>query len=149
VGSTPKPAAAPAMNGTPRQQADGTYIRDFAGYSWIVQILPFIEEKTLYDEISSKSVKFVEAGFNPTLMVDTVGIHLSTRQVAFLRCPSFSGSQYATAPEYQPFGQVAAGNYVCIPGSHISWPQDRRPDRRCLQDADRDRVARGEVFVLV
>jgi prepilin-type N-terminal cleavage/methylation domain-containing protein len=120
VGSTPKQAATPAMNGTPRQQADGTYIRDFAGYSWIVQILPFIEEKTLYDEISSKSVKFVEAGFNPTLMVDTVGIHLSTRQVAFLRCPSFSGSQYATAPEYQPFGQVAAGNYVCIPGSHIS-----------------------------
>ena len=95
VGTSPKTAALPAMSGTPQQQNDGTWIRDFAGFSWIAQILPFIEEKTLYDEISAKSTKFVLAGFDNSAMLDAAGIHLSNRQIPFLRCPSYSGSEFA------------------------------------------------------
>jgi prepilin-type N-terminal cleavage/methylation domain-containing protein len=120
VGTSPA-AAKPGMAGQPRQiRATGEWIRDFAGFSWIVQILPFLEEKTLYDEISGKSDKFILAGFDQSALMDFTGtIHLSNRQLAFLRCPSFSGQPYANAPEYQPYGQVAAGNYVCFPGSYI------------------------------
>jgi prepilin-type N-terminal cleavage/methylation domain-containing protein len=125
-----KQAAVPGMPGTPTQnRTTGTWTRDFAGYSWIVHILPFIEEKTLYDEISAKSQKLVLAGFDTSAMVDTVGIHLSNRQIPFLRCPSFSGQEFARAPEYTSLGQVAAGNYVCLPGTHVS-----REDNNSLID---------------
>ena len=120
VGDTPFPAAIPGQSGTPTQNRDKTWERQFAGFSWIVQILPFIEEKTLYDEISAKSQKFVLSGFDTSAMIDATGtIHLSNREVPFLRCPSYAGTEYARAPEYQQYGQVGSGNYVCIPGTTI------------------------------
>jgi prepilin-type N-terminal cleavage/methylation domain-containing protein len=112
----------PAMTGTPNvDPARQRYVRDFAGYSWIVKILPHMEEKPLYDEISAQSQKFVAAGFDPSVMLDRTGaVHLSTHQLAFLQCPSFSGQSYAAAPEYRQIpGEVAPGNYVCFPGTHI------------------------------
>jgi len=112
----------PGSTGTPQFNAgEQRYYRDFAGYSWLVKILPQMEEKALYDEISAQSQKFVVAGFDPSAMMDRSGsVHLSTRSLAFLRCPSFSGQNYATAPEYQQFGEVGAGNYVCFPSSHVT-----------------------------
>jgi prepilin-type N-terminal cleavage/methylation domain-containing protein len=124
VGTTPFPAATPASTGTPRDNRDGTWERNFAGYSWIVKILPYIEEKTFYDELGAKSEKFVLAAFDPSTMVDAVGVHLSNRQLPFLKCPSYSGSEFALAPEYQQFGQVGATNYVCFAGSWIDGSSD-------------------------
>lgn len=120
VGNTPQQAATPGMTGTPQQDhRTKQWTRNFAGYSWLVKILPFIEEKTLYDEISAKSQKFVLAGFDSSSMVDVAGRPMSNRQVPFLRCPSYSGSEFAKAPEYLQYGEVGAGNYVCIPGTYI------------------------------
>jgi prepilin-type N-terminal cleavage/methylation domain-containing protein len=114
-------APTPAMTGEPRfLRAEQRYQRDFTGYSWIVQILPFMEEKTLYDQIAARSEKFVQAGFS-SIMMDTTGqIHLSNRQLPFMRCPSFSGQTFAMAPEYQQFGEVGAGNYVVFASSHVN-----------------------------
>lgn len=113
-------AATPAMTGEPRfRRAEQRYQRDFAGYSWIVKILPFMEEKTLYDQIAGRSEKFVQAGFSTEMMDQTGQIHLSNRQLPFMRCPSFSGNPFATAQEYTQFGEVGAGNYIVMAASHV------------------------------
>ena len=115
VGASCAPAGS---TGTPGRQANGKLRRDFAGYSWIVKVLPFIEERIVYDEISRKSQRFLLAGFDDRV-VDRAGNHLSNRQVPFLRCPSYMGPLVAQAPEYSEYGQVAMGNYACIPGTHM------------------------------
>jgi prepilin-type N-terminal cleavage/methylation domain-containing protein len=105
--------------------------RQFTGYSWIVRILPMMEETALHDQLSKISNKFWSAAFSKNL-VDVTGRHMSFREVAFVRCPSFGGKKDAQAPEYVAFSQqfaagsrseeslVKAGNYVCFPGTHVA-----------------------------
>ena len=120
VGAVPKPAALPGSSGTPRQERPpyGRWKRDFAGYSWIVKVLAFMEENALYDEISSKSDRFRLAGFDEQMRTRD-GDQFFGRQVPSLLCPSYRGSRFALAPEYAEFDTVAAGNYVCIPGTQV------------------------------
>ena len=120
VGAVPKPAALPGSRGTPQQERPpyGRWRRDFAGFSWIVKVLAYMEENALYDDISSMSDRFRLAGFDERMRARD-GNHFFARQVPSLLCPSFRGSRFALAPEYAEFDTVATGNYVCIPGTQV------------------------------
>ena len=97
-----------------------------AGYSWIVNVLPFMEEQLLYQDISNSSQKFKLNAFDvnikrpdPNNAGSFVGNHLSARPVATLRCPKAPGD-FATAPDYSAVGTApAVGHYVCFAGTHI------------------------------
>jgi prepilin-type N-terminal cleavage/methylation domain-containing protein len=74
-----------------------------AEYSWIVRILPYIEEGSLYNQISSISNKFrnnaapaANGAFDPNMRI-TGGLHFSEISIATLLCPSFSGEPYSDA----------------------------------------------------
>jgi type II secretory pathway pseudopilin PulG len=67
-----------------------------AGYSWIVFILPEIEEATLYQTISNNSTKFVLYAMAANLVNGTPGStppapHCATIRLNAFICPSFSG----------------------------------------------------------
>jgi prepilin-type N-terminal cleavage/methylation domain-containing protein len=111
-----------------------------AEYSWIVRILPYIEEGPLYNQISSVSNKFrnntgsaaANGAFDPNMRI-TGGLHFSQVSIATLLCPSFAGEPYSDAQnnttQYasvtpttdpttgKPVG-VALTNYVTITTTH-------------------------------
>ncbi len=72
-----------------------------SGYSWIVAILPFIDEAELYNQISVASEKLtLEAWSNaPEYQVPLGGVerHFSTLPLDTVLCPSFKGSPVSTA----------------------------------------------------
>jgi Protein of unknown function (DUF1559) len=76
-----------------------------AGYSWVVLILPDMEETALYQTISQNSDKFSQAAFNTTanktstpgkwigLSTGNLGAHASTAVLNPMICPSFAGDR--------------------------------------------------------
>ena len=81
-----------------------------AGYSWIVKCLPYMEERTLYDNISNWSLKFTHASGPFFANITQTGgaatatnLHLSTVDLDQVRCPSFAGEPIA-------YNATAAGN---------------------------------------
>jgi prepilin-type N-terminal cleavage/methylation domain-containing protein len=116
-----------------------------AGYSWIVLILPHMEEATLYQTISTNSDKFAQPAMGTTvnsantpkwigLTTGNAGPHACTAAVSGLVCPSFAGDRVvdvSTAPGsvYSTFatansGQgVAITNYNAFVGTHLQATQ--------------------------
>jgi prepilin-type N-terminal cleavage/methylation domain-containing protein len=60
-----------------------TYVAGTAGFSWITQILPFLEETNLYTQMSSNSTRF-------SVYSSTNGSATSLPQLV---CPSFAGNK--------------------------------------------------------
>ena len=111
------------------------------GWSWIVLCLPYMEEKTLYDNIATYSQKFViqpwDNKITETGVAATEGppriAHLSTFELQALRCPSYSGetiSQAAVSGDPTNPGTLAGyllpgdygirtTNYVALAATHI------------------------------
>jgi prepilin-type N-terminal cleavage/methylation domain-containing protein len=90
-----------------------------AGYSWVVQVLPYMEEGLIYDDIANTSRKFKLHAMDPSLSKTGQPLaHFSVRVISSVRCPKFAGGDVATAPEYQQF-KPAIGNYVAFVGTHI------------------------------
>jgi prepilin-type N-terminal cleavage/methylation domain-containing protein len=87
-----------------------------AAFSWIVKILPYIEESAMYNEISSDSGRFKlpPAGKAPFAQDMRVGnnataqnLHFSQVSIATLLCPSFSGEPYSdNAAPAQAYAQI-------------------------------------------
>jgi hypothetical protein len=108
-----------------------------AQYSWIVRILPYIEEGSLYNELAVDSDKFRIAPFDPSLRTDTnsdpANRHFSQFSIATLLCPTFPDDRYShegpPAEAYasvlpkvdrltgQPLG-VALTNYIAVSATH-------------------------------
>ncbi len=115
------------------------------GYSWIVQVLPYMEETTLYARITQSSTvpaapgklgKLRDAAFNPLLHFTDVS--KTTRpgppinpyewetKIEVLRCPSYAGEDavpqktgFFTGPAVpDTASQIAVGNYICLPSTH-------------------------------
>jgi prepilin-type N-terminal cleavage/methylation domain-containing protein len=88
------------------------------GYSWIVQILPFVEEDVLYQQIARVSEQFNFTPFTETMLLGAgIESHLAARQVDFLKCPSFAGEDISLDPDnydLDPQVEVAGGNYVAV-----------------------------------
>jgi hypothetical protein len=110
------------------------------GYSWVVQILPFMEENVLYDKLiqqvgtgnpPTRRGKLQDAAFpalgtssptqNPgTAPNVTTNPLIYATKLAVMVCPSFPGEE-----EVPVFGQIKAnphkvgtGNYVAVPSTH-------------------------------
>jgi prepilin-type N-terminal cleavage/methylation domain-containing protein len=111
------------------------------GYSWIVQVLPYMEETTLYSRISQssgtiKQGKLRDAAFaevagrtNPTQTYNaTTNPYAWETKIEVLKCPSYAGED-AVAQKNGFFtggigtintaSQIAVGNYICLPATHI------------------------------
>jgi prepilin-type N-terminal cleavage/methylation domain-containing protein len=112
--------------------------RDGDGYSWICQILPFMEENTLYDKLTQgvapRLGKFQDAAFaggtsaatlNPPTAVGPTNAFIFASKVGTLVCPSFPGDDDHATSDIPGFpgvgvgtGKVATGNYVAIASTH-------------------------------
>ncbi len=99
------------------------------GYSWIVQILPFMEEDVLHQQISKISEQFQRTPFSTDMLLGAgPESHLAARPVSFLKCPSFSGDSIAqdTANYDLPMEvEVAGGNYVAVAAATHGSPVSR------------------------
>ena len=89
------------------------------GYSWIVRILPMLEEDNLYDQISRQSQNFKVCAFNENMRAIPAdpSTHFAATQVSFLRCPSFAGDTISNAETNYNLPtdvEVAGGNYVAL-----------------------------------
>ena len=137
----------------PGAQRDLDYSRDNSawrndGYSWIVQTLPYMEEVTLYEDLSRVTQQFKLTAFNPALNIslvtqgnvnegdDIVIKHPAEQVVEFLHCPSFAGEKVA---QYNYEGifeddehEVAGTNYVAI----VAAVTNNRGSRRTPLDWD-------------
>lgn len=88
------------------------------GYSWLVRLLPYFEENTLYDRIVRESDRFQSDPFHPenTLNGPDGGDGFWEVDVATLHCPSFDGDE--ESGENGGLGEVKSSNYVAIPATH-------------------------------
>lgn len=100
-----------------------------AGYSWIVSILPYMEENLLYQDIALVTQNFDQPAFfegnvlNADLADDPE--HIAQAQISSLICPSFAGTSFAEASEYIDAGlsdAPALSNYVAMVGYHGNYP---------------------------
>lgn len=133
-GTLPNPTAPNPPNNYAGQWGDG--------YSWIVQILPYMEENVLYQRITqssqtpAKQGKLRDVAFDPLLHVTTLGTAWNATtnpyewetKIEVLRCPSYAGeesvAQNATQGMFQnsainSASQYAVGNYLSLPATHI------------------------------
>ena len=98
------------------------------GYSWIVQILSFMEETVLYEDISRVSQAFKVTPFQPVDMIGINGIHPSEVKLDFFNCPSFAGETEAQA-DYGLGGEPLAGtNYVAMVSAKTEGSRGTIPD---------------------
>ena len=117
------PTAAPQTATAP-----GSAQTKAAGYSWIVMILPEIEEQTLFQTISNNSNKFVTAAFSTAIVngpLNSPQPHCATVQLKAFICPSFAGDPVIDTSSRTPgsatSGAVESGvcpaNYVPAAGN--------------------------------
>ena len=94
---------------------------DGDGYSWIVKILPFLEEEPLYDRIAQTSNTFNLSPFDGANRFQGGGNNIFYYEVEleFTRCPSFPGDDFSSALPKSDNGEGSAvGNYVALPSTH-------------------------------
>jgi prepilin-type N-terminal cleavage/methylation domain-containing protein len=113
-------------NGTAQPTTGAVALTD--GFSWIVQILPFIEGNTLSDKISDstnnmKADAFFTGTTTPAYTLSGAARVAKTNpffwevQLEEAKCPSFDGDE--TAGLAGPgTSELASGNYVALAASH-------------------------------
>jgi prepilin-type N-terminal cleavage/methylation domain-containing protein len=95
------------------------------GYSWIFQLLPYMEEGAISDRIAKKSDNLTISPFHQDMVVD--GTHVALKELRMLRCPKFD-TPAETPPEYREFLQriqadateLAVSNYVALAATHLT-----------------------------
>jgi prepilin-type N-terminal cleavage/methylation domain-containing protein len=108
------------------------------GYSWMVQILPFMENTTLFNQISNFPVGGapskllagpVHDGGNvgtPATNIVLVGgtganaTRLLAQQIDTFKCPSFPGADESKGAVGTPPTKMAVGNYVATVSTHYN-----------------------------
>jgi prepilin-type N-terminal cleavage/methylation domain-containing protein len=106
------------------------------GYSWFVQILPYLEETVTYNNISNTSSRFVGPAMSLTggvgAIAGGVGMryqsggtavmpsyrHFSTIDLDQVRCPSFAGDAPSTLPAYLQYSSQAT---MVSPAPPVDW----------------------------
>ena len=105
--------------------------QDGDGRSWIVPLLPFIEEAPLFDKLKQSTRNLSIAAWskasNAGLFHNRIGLANSPfvweTEIEVLKCPSYPGGEVATANEFSDDetddgGGVKIGNYVAIAATH-------------------------------
>lgn len=107
---------------SPRTALQGTNVNgsvDADGYSWLVKILPFMEETTLYDRINKETDRFISDPYHAENALNGAagGANFWQVELPNLMCPSFDGD-----PESGETGangaDAKASNYVSLPSTH-------------------------------
>ena len=96
------------------------------GYSWIVQLLPYMEQQPLYDRIrdAANSNQLLRFGpdivVNPTAAVGSQFMH--QQQVDTFLCPSYPGPEETKVNfnNDNTAGKAAVGNYVATASTHYN-----------------------------
>jgi prepilin-type N-terminal cleavage/methylation domain-containing protein len=109
------------------------------GYSWLVQILPYMEEKPLYDRIAGASAgKKIGKLKDPAFLAKNHTADLANAwkssapvnpydwetKIPVLLCPSYAGEDTVsstlldTTASADPASVVAASNYIVLPSTH-------------------------------
>jgi prepilin-type N-terminal cleavage/methylation domain-containing protein len=139
VKGNPSPSATDFTNFSPGRDGDG--------YSWICQILPFMEENTLYDKltqgVSPRLGKFQDAAFatgtaaatlNPATAPSATNPYIFSSKIGTLVCPSFPGDDDHAVSDFPASwaagrtspdgtGKAATGNYMAIASTHYQGTQ--------------------------
>ncbi|MEO0529776.1 MAG: DUF1559 domain-containing protein [Planctomycetota bacterium] len=125
VGSAPA-----ATNGSPA-------IEQLDGYSWLVYLLPFIEETTLFDRINDNTNKLRFDAFRlENVLIPGTARAAGTNpfyweiELEAVQCPSFDGDSVAgetTSANGTNRQDVASSNYVALPSTHYSVPGGTLP----------------------
>jgi hypothetical protein len=132
----PTPGSAVGANAAPSPgyTTGGTAAAASAGYSWIVKILPYMDEANLYNSISQASAKLTADAFTPytstvsgtgaafavsyTSGTTTISRHFCTVQLDQVACPSYAGTpQVAGSPLAASVPPVAYGPNTTALGS--------------------------------
>jgi len=94
----------------------GTTSPASGGYSWIVSILPFLEETNLYTQMSSDSSR-LNTGYSAT--INNAAAKTSLSQVI---CPSFAGDKVGATAYFSggDFANAAVTNYKAIAAAGYS-----------------------------
>jgi len=106
----------PVLSTEPYPQRVGSTVTPVTGFSWLVRILPFIEEAQLYTGISSTANKFVpgNAAFS-NAVVDANGRHFATIQLDALICPDYPGDPISKLSNQAPYKSVPGQNPTAVP----------------------------------
>jgi prepilin-type N-terminal cleavage/methylation domain-containing protein len=108
------------------------------GYSWIVQLLPFMEEGTIWDKLNQsvtgkrlgrlRDGAFEKGDKGPTQNPGTAynatsNPYLYSTKISGLVCPSFPGEEDVSATGFNPSNfeaaaKVASGNYMALVSTH-------------------------------
>jgi prepilin-type N-terminal cleavage/methylation domain-containing protein len=104
------------------------------GYSWLVRLLPFIEETVLFDKIQQQTVRFASDAFTATNTING-GARVATgnnqnrnfweQKIDSFLCPSFDGDEtsgLSPLPGSAAGTEPATGNYVALAATH--YPGD-------------------------
>ncbi|MEX0586219.1 MAG: DUF1559 domain-containing protein [Pirellulales bacterium] len=122
------PTRRPRRPGTPaRRPAPEKTQGGGTGFSWLVQLLPYMDQQPLFRDINTKSnqQRGISA-FDPVVSdPEQDNRHLSTYEIKSYQCQGFDGSFASTAPEYKQFTTeaglaTAITNYVAMSSTHLS-----------------------------
>jgi len=154
----PLASTAPLVQGNPASQANIKYGelgtvgtgtppawtagQDGDGYSWIVQILPFMEENVIYDKLTqavgTRLGKLADAAFAPGVLASTqnpptvpsaTNPYIAATKLGTLVCPSFPGEDEVSIgngtgfPAWAATGgtsKVGTGNYMALAATHYT-----------------------------
>lgn len=92
-----------------------------AGYSWLVQLTPFMDEAIYFDQVQLSSQQLRLPLFDPSRQVrigDWEG-HASSYPVAAFRCPSVSHEQLSDDGAGDSAPSPAIGSYLAMAGTHF------------------------------
>ena len=103
---------------------------DTMGYSFLTTMLPYFEEKILYEHLRANSSSFKLAPFATTILSPEGALHISTVTLGNLKCPTFSGGDQvkntghdvlagtaASGVSYAQAEAPAITNYVALVGT--------------------------------
>jgi prepilin-type N-terminal cleavage/methylation domain-containing protein len=119
-------AGATGRVGMPNNQVGGTNTRG-DGYSWLVQIMPYMENNPLYTQLKNFQIGGVQSNLlaGPVLTTTTqvlvgagAGQGILRQQQEVFKCPSFPGADESKANVGG--GRMAVGNYVALSASHYN-----------------------------
>ena len=117
----------PVVSTKPVRGAPGAVGKDAAGLSWMAQLLPYLEEQPLANEIGKASKRYTLDPFDPDVASreEEGKRHYCTYPITAFKCTDFAPVDESTAPEYAEFRdpdeafKPELSNYVALSGTHL------------------------------